>query len=335
MTTPITAGEVTSAYTPEATEMPTAVDTILDFYRLPGADNLGEEQYFGSLEAHTEIAEKLGEQLDTAFIQDVLMPRLHETDTKIHLVIPLAMRAATSLVNTDLQKNPLIALQAEMPERLRITYLPIGITRHPYADRPEHIEVHTYFPNGTTGSMSGLVDFRKGEQVITRIVDFGIASGKSLEAMSLKLQTQLRLNPNEMFIDSVIATDEGLETIANTGIPRGNLRSMAVGIPNAQKWIVGLKDANGRDSMFSELGLGPKDWGDVTMGMVSTKRISIGSEAHQRLFWLSLDRFNDRLLVIARLNARNNDAPLLSHLNIHGLDTLRIWYSRRYLGQAI
>lgn len=299
---------------------------VFDFYQLPtGAENST---------SHREVSRELGRSLDARFIDEVLIPELNgevaaaegsglKTPRKVHLIVPLALRAAATLV--DPERNLLKEVEGKYPDRFRVTYLPVGATRH--RQPGNQIEYYQYFPQSdSTGTaaeklrdMAGL-DFQ--ERVILRPIDFGSASGVSMAELTAEVQAVLGVQPENTYIDTVIASDLAQKSYAGIATPR---RLLEAGI-NENFWVVALGRPGHRLTSLESRGLGPKDWGQVCLGMEGYSKSSPEEVAR---FETEMDAFFGILESVVRLN----QSPSVSQMLYQGnsIEVMREWYRYRLL----
>lgn len=147
--------------------------------------------------------------MDAKFAQEVLTPLLNESESPVHLIVPVALRAALWLVDTDPQNNVLKQCEAQSQGKFRVTYLPVGVTRH--ADPTSEIKFHQYFPNTSADNarneLLAMADLNPNETTLLRGIDFGGASGVSMRRTMEAVNEALNVPREQCYIDTVIASD--------------------------------------------------------------------------------------------------------------------------------
>lgn len=312
-----------------------AMQTVVEFYQLKVQPTIDSRQ------AHTERALELGQQMDALFIRDEILPRLAANPgEKIHLIKPMPLRAAAWLDNPNSETNLFKQLERQSKGRFRISYLPMGVTRH--KDPSMEIKFHQYFPNGgnpaeAAAQLASMVKRHPGEQEILLGADFGGASGVSMaETMKTALEA-FGLAPEQAFINTVIASDQA-QAVYSQVIPPGNARRLLTGKINSDAWIIGAGIPGGeiREWQTIDPEMGPKDWGYVCTGMEDPRlfdpTILMTNQEYLELYQREAARF---FHVLGKIVQLNSDGLAIQTLNHGGFKTLAKWYEQRLAGHIL
>jgi hypothetical protein len=306
---------------PEVDYRPEAVlATVLDFYSL----NAGMDQ--ASLEAHTERALTAGRAMDAKFTAEVLLPRLNAGEN-VHLVIPVALRAALWLADTNAESNTFMKLQNQAEGRFQFTYLPVGVTRH--RTEAAGLDFYKYYPDGRQ-TLADHVTPTPDATVLVRSTDFGGASGVSMAETTRIVMQELAARPENTYIDTVVASDHALGVYERL-LPKGNARRMLAGaVSEPNFWIVGVGQTPETVIQLADRDYSPKDWGQVCTGMEDFRDI-YGIEMDDKTFKQTQEQNTARFFGgLRHLVALNSDPLPEVHLAYGGQDKLLGWYHSRF-----